>query len=134
MANLHDLPRTPAAVLAGEHGWSVYERPPPASFVEAVDHFGLETANGDTARDPAALKKLVMVHGVVALGSAASDGPVRLVSLAPDQLGAEPGAERFTATAVAGQDAGTSQDTDHGALIALLSDGGQARPLVLAYA
>lgn len=134
VANLHDLPRTPAAVLAGEHGWSVYERPPPASFVEAVDHFGLETANGDTARDPAALKKLVMVHGVVALGSAAADGPVRLVSLAPDQLGAQPGAERFTATAVAGQDAGTSQDTDHGALIALLSDGGQARPLVLAYA
>ena len=134
VANLHDLPRTSAAVLGGEHGWSVYERPPPASFVEAVDHFGLETANGDTVRDPAALKKLVMVHGVVALGTAAADGAVRLVSLAPDQLGAEPGAERFTATAVAGQDAGTSQDTDHGALIALLSGGGEARPLVLAYA
>ena len=134
VANLHDLPRTPAAVLAGEHGWSVYERPPPAGFVEAVDHFGLETANGDTARDPAALKKLVMVHGVVALGTAAADGPARLVSLAPDQLGTQPGAERFTATAVAGQDAGTSQDTDHGALIALLSDGGEARPLMLAYA
>ena len=112
----------------GRAGWNAYGRPP-AGLIEAADHFGLTTENGDIARDPDRFAALLANVNIVALGGA-EEGPVRIVA----HGGHLPHGKPFLVTSVEGGSAGQFAPMDHRELLKIFHNAAQPLPLVLAHA
>ena len=128
VAHLHDLPKEAIDVTMARAGWNAFGAPP-AGLIEAADHFGLSTENGDLARDPERLGALLSHVGLAAIGVAEA-GPVRIVA----HGGHLPEGKPFLVATLNGAEAGVYRALDHRELLKIFHDAARPMPLILAHA
>jgi hypothetical protein len=125
----HGLPNDAEALLTGRGGWSVFGRPPPGALLQAIDHYGLETAAPGTADNAEKLRELIGDKGALVIGTPEGPGVLILAGISGE---GESTRFKILDPVAESQDA-ARMELDHAAMLARLRLPDEPMPLLVAY-